>query len=226
MNVERKRKKNTSGGPVTKRARIYRPPPVKKGILGKTARAKLVYGAKFTLTPGAGGTVANHVFSANGCYDPDITGAGHQPRGFDQLMALYDHYVVKNSKIEVWAVTDATLVEAPGTIIQVSLRDGAATYVDYRDFIEYDFARRTTNKNVSKNGSYISYKANPNKFLGYRDSSDDPELKGNSGENPDEQAYWHVSAFAIGAAAPQVINLMARIEFDVELIEPKIPNVS
>ena len=39
-----------------------------------------------------------HVFSANSLYDPDTTGTGHQPRGFDQLSALYKMYRVHTAE--------------------------------------------------------------------------------------------------------------------------------
>jgi hypothetical protein len=34
------------------------------------------------------------VFRANSCYDPDYTGVGTQPTGFDELSALYTYYRV------------------------------------------------------------------------------------------------------------------------------------
>lgn len=42
-----------------------------------------------------------YVFSCNGLYDPNITGTGHQPLGFGQLIALYNHYKVKKSNIKI-----------------------------------------------------------------------------------------------------------------------------
>lgn len=35
----------------------------------------------------------------NALYDPDTTGTGHQPMGFDQLAALYGRYLVTGAKI-------------------------------------------------------------------------------------------------------------------------------
>ena len=60
--------------------------------------ATLLYSDQITLNPAAG-TVSKHVFSANGLFDPNITGVGHQPRGFDQYMALYNHYTVIGARI-------------------------------------------------------------------------------------------------------------------------------
>jgi len=43
--------------------------------------------------------VAYNTFKANGCYDPNATGVGHQPRGWDEHVSLYNKYVVLGSKI-------------------------------------------------------------------------------------------------------------------------------
>lgn len=40
-------------------------------------------------------------FSANGMYDPDITGTGHQPMYYDQASAVWAHWTVVGSKITV-----------------------------------------------------------------------------------------------------------------------------
>lgn len=36
----------------------------------------------------------NYIFSINSLFDPDLSGGGHQPYGFDQLAALYNRYRV------------------------------------------------------------------------------------------------------------------------------------
>lgn len=46
-------------------------------------------------------TCGTYVYRGNDLYDPDYSGAGHQPLGFDQLMSLYSKFVVMGSKIEM-----------------------------------------------------------------------------------------------------------------------------
>lgn len=49
----------------------------------------------------ASGVMQTQLFVANGMYDPDYSGLGHQPIYFDEISALYDHYVVIGSRIRV-----------------------------------------------------------------------------------------------------------------------------
>jgi len=46
-----------------------------------------------------------NAFSLNSLYDPDITGVGHQPYGFDQMAALYSNYIVESASIQARFVT-------------------------------------------------------------------------------------------------------------------------
>lgn len=47
----------------------------------------------------AAASTTNIRFAANGLYDPNITGVGHQPNPFDQLMLFYTKATVIGSKI-------------------------------------------------------------------------------------------------------------------------------
>lgn len=50
--------------------------------------------------PGAG-TAATQVYRANSLFDPDVTGVGDQPPGFDQWGQFYSVYTVVSSKIKL-----------------------------------------------------------------------------------------------------------------------------
>lgn len=82
------------------RHRRRRLPPL---AFPKSKLVRLKYCDSVTLNPGATG-VASHYFAANGLFRPDLTISGHQPRGYDEWMAVYDHYTVIGSKIRVQAV--------------------------------------------------------------------------------------------------------------------------
>lgn len=49
--------------------------------------------------PGAASDV--YSYNLNSCFDPNLSGTGHQPMGFDQLKALYGRYRVWNCKYKV-----------------------------------------------------------------------------------------------------------------------------
>ncbi len=51
-----------------------------------------------TVTSGAG---AHYVFRLNNIYDPDLTGTGHQPYGFDVMALIYNRYRVNSVRWEV-----------------------------------------------------------------------------------------------------------------------------
>lgn len=62
----------------------------------------LKYSDYMTVDPGAGsGAATNYFFRALGCYDPDETGTGHQPMGFDEWSQIYQAYRVISSRIKV-----------------------------------------------------------------------------------------------------------------------------
>jgi len=67
----------------------------------KTSR-RLVYHDTVFVTS-TSGVPATYVFSTNGLYDPNITGTGHQPAGFDQIMLYYNHYYVNRATIAATA---------------------------------------------------------------------------------------------------------------------------
>ena len=44
---------------------------------------------------------APYIFTLNGLYDPNITGTGHQPRGYDQITPFYKAYTVLGVSIRI-----------------------------------------------------------------------------------------------------------------------------
>lgn len=200
--------------------RRYLGPSIGRGPLLRQQRVKFRYEAQVGINPGAG-TTAVHIFSCNGLFDPDITGTGHQPRGFDELMALYDHAVVIGAKITVDWMVDSS--ETVPSVCGIAIRDFTTTD-DYNGYVEGGNAVWGT---LSDNNFYPVrqvLQVNPNKFLGRSKPLSDPNLKNSASGNPTEQAYFHLftrSAFSLDDPGTRVAA--AVIEYEAVLIEPKVP---
>lgn len=167
--------------------------------------------------------VSVYRFSANGLYDPNITGTGHQPMLFDQCSALYDHYVVIGAKITVRANNvgseDACLLlrcndstTAPSLTRSAWLEQGNCTAI-------YLPGRTSGGSNSTR---VFTYKVNPNKFLGRASPMSDPELKGSAVGNPTEQCYFDIGycTTASGAIAAN-LDVMVDIDYTAVWIEHK-----
>jgi len=81
------------------------------GISSET-RAKLRYSAEVSLASSGVGTVVRHTFHANSLYDPDNTGVGGQPPGFDEYMTLYHYYTVVGGKMSAHPINSGTATYA------------------------------------------------------------------------------------------------------------------
>lgn len=180
---------------------------------------------------GAGGIAGVHMFTCNGLYDPDITGTGHQPRGFDQFMSMYDHYTVIGAKIVVDYCQKPTHTNAGNFILGIACKDSPTPHTDPNDYYE---ARNVVTKYMPGQGSTttpavplrLSKTCSIKKFLGRSKVLADPELKGNSASNPTEQAYFHIFIGSGDNADETNISINVRIEYLVVFTEPKQPTQS
>lgn len=194
---------------------------VPRPLFGNSYTTKLVYFERgFSLNPGAGGLVAEHVFSANGCYDPDISGVGHQPTGFDQLMTFFDHYTVHSSSISVrFNNSDATYDQFCG----VYLADGADVQTDMRVIIENGkgvYAELAPD-GTTPSRTQLDTKGSTAKFLGRPDVLDEDDLRGSNASNPDEQLYWHIWAAPGSSVDSAAVGFAVRLEYWVTFTEPR-----
>lgn len=78
---------------------------------------KMVYSDYRTLT--ASVNQANYVYKFNSCFDPDFTGVGGQPDGFDQWKTLYQQYRVMACDVQVHAaaLAGAALVTLTPSVV-------------------------------------------------------------------------------------------------------------
>ncbi len=104
--------------------------------LANFALAKLRYTAQFTITTTAG-SVFRQNFRANGLFDPDLTGVGHQPLYFDQYGLFFRRYVVYGVKIDLTFVdTQSTPGPVVSHVAMIAFDDGELAAVNLDNPIE------------------------------------------------------------------------------------------
>lgn len=180
---------------------------------------RLRYSTNIALASTAG-AVSSYVFAVNGLFDPDITGTGHQPMGFDEMMIYFNHYVVTHcrltavakcvstSKMTVCLRQDAS--STPITVIDriVEIGGGVLEYLEIsttalatkRMELSFDIAKI---QGISRNALTA-----------------DSSLRGTSAANPSELTYCHVQNWDANAQTGTVVFDII-MEFDAIFTEPR-----
>lgn len=189
---------------------------------------KLRYAESFQIDPQAGGTTGVHLFSCNGLYDPNYTGTGHQPRGFDQFMEMYDHYTVIGSKMT--AIFSSVGIAGAGgpLMVGIALKDSTTAPSDKNEYMEGRNVKSGLLKRSVDTGFAYSVKLKKSfstrKFLGFSHPLSVTEARGSRNLNPIEQAYFHLFAQIVtGTADAPVIECQVVIDYLVVFTEPKQP---
>lgn len=188
-------------------------------LLKTSQLATLRYACDFTLDPGVGGTPIVHLFSANGCYDPDITGIGTQPRGFDQMMLLYRHYVVEEAMIELYA---DPLDGSVGQLVSIAVKDGTDT-VTRKGVLEETIStmKGLAGSQGGPAAQYLKMSVKPLQYLGT--SAKDDGAKGSASSNPTDQVIFSVATMPNDQVDGGKVSFVGRITYKVRFLEPTKP---
>lgn len=204
----------------------FRPQRLLRIGFPKTTMIKLRYVDGIALNPGIG-TLAQHFFRANGAYDPDTTGGGHQPMNWDMWTALYNHYTVVGAKITCRFHDNATAY-GNGMLAGIILSDDTTVTTDASTVMEQGLARyRMANASPSANagrGLVLSKGFSCKKFFNITNPTDNTNRLG-AGVTalPTEQAYFCVF---LGAPPNSVIDFAShqvtvQLDYIVIFSEPK-----
>lgn len=167
-----------------------------------------------------GVTPIAYVFSANGLYDPDLTGTGHQPMGFDQLMAFFNHYVVMSSRIKVEMVnSDAT----QNTYAALSVQRGSSPLNVWNRIIEEGNVTHTILGCGQEAGGPIPPRLTRSvriaDFQSVPNVLNDDTLRGSASTNPSTVVSFMVYTYAQGTTSGH-ISASVTLEYDAWFIEP------
>lgn len=191
----------------------------------KTTVVKHRYVDAFSINPSLG-NVGYHWFRANSLYDPDVTGAGHQPLGFDQWSTFYNHYIVIGAKIKATFSLAATGTEVGSIMVAgVVLSDNSSGPTDVPTLIEQSNSNKKYSYfNLSDRPKTVSKGYSAKRFYNLTNISDNQtRLGSNVSGNPAEFAYFGVY---VGNANTSIdcpnILVMVQIDFIALYSEPKL----
>ncbi len=225
-----KRKRRGQGGRASKRRRkggrkmVRYSRPGRQGLpLGKTFKTKLRYVTQLELGSGTNDFASHHFFRANSAFDPDLTGGGHQPMGFDQIGLFYDHYTVIGSKI---SVNYHNVGGSNPIVCGIRLRDTNETENDLMVVLEQGQTsyRRMTRYDGGANSVSVSKGCSVKKQQGLKSIIGNDQYTAGFSSNPAEDLIYDVfvgpldAGTAVGANS---IKCLATIVYIVVFTEPR-----
>ena len=167
----------------------------------------------FTLTS-TGGVTAAYRFSANGLYDPNITGTGHQPMYFDQYAGIYNHYVVIGSKCRFRAIPNSTT--EPAFAVAGLLNDDTTSVVPSGGITTAFEESQGTEIYLFSQSSSETCKELEVKYSSKRTFGAGPmsnvALQGTGSANPSEQSYFDFYVSSL-SASNATVAVIAEIEY-------------
>lgn len=222
----RKRPSGVRKRTYSRKRTMFRPQSLLRVGFPKTTMVKLRYVDGFELNPGIS-TLATHNFRANSCFDPDLTGIGHQPMNFDLWSQLYNHYTVVGAKITA-RLFDNALSHSTGLVFGISLSDDSTFTTDVSTMMEQALARYTMGNAAKTDNAGRGLVARKGfsckKFFNITNPMDNTSRIGaNISSNPTELAHFIVF---LGAPPGSIVDFGAHtvvinIDYVVVFSEPK-----
>lgn len=201
---------------------------VQKSTIHSLQPAKKLVRLRFSLNSGdahaltsTAGSIASYSYRANDLYDPYAGAGGAQPRGFDQWMVFYRHFVVVGSQMVIKVFSPV-----PNATGEIPMRVGIV--------ISDSTTAPTTTSMIAENPRGVSKIFGVNQvqtlvkrfstrgFFSVNDPVDSDDLHGSSGASPTEQAVYHICAFALNAGT-ESCYVTGYIDYIAWLIHPIVP---
>lgn len=194
-----------------------------QGPFPSSTMVTMKYGESVAIDPAAG-QVAGAVFNINSAYEP--RSGGHQPRGFDQIAGLYQHFTVVGCAYKVTFVSGGagvadnllvgTRVTTQSTISTGSVGSGIPF------MIESPRTKYTVVPDTDGTGGQVltGYQA-MNEFFG-KNVKDEDDTSHSSSANPADLCYLHVTGTTAGGTADaSPFTAIVELRYYVECSELK-----
>lgn len=191
------------------------------GYMPETLNTTLTYSDSGRISSAL--TEAIQVWRLNSLYDPDLTGVGHQPMGFDQIMGIYQYFRVNSVTVELIvrqrAAHGISVCMLPDVV-------GSATGFDNSNESPRVVGPVITASNQPANMLTATWK--PHEILGipYQDYAGDAIYNGTGAANPSSLAYWRFIVNSLDETTAIDCEYTVKISFRASFFGRTIPGRS
>jgi len=214
------------------RRRAPRRRSLRRAPIGGFPQAKYVrlrYVEHVTMDPGAD-LLVRYSFRANSLYDPNHTGVGHQPAGFDEWMERYNHYTVLGSKMTAQFINPGETHLTPGYagIILTANETDASSFTSIDNLLESRLSTKFRPAGLvlgnTNSTTILKSMFSAKKFFHISKATmvGNTAYSGTSGSDPTEGAYFSLCYASINGNNPEQITVRVSIDYYAVFTEPKI----
>ncbi len=177
-------------------------------LLPDQTYVKLKYRERVNLT----GTSGNQVYRMNSLFDPNFTGGGSQPLGFDQWKTFYGHYQVLGSAIKIVTLNNSAVPAVMA--LYPSIDSTTLTFIG--EAREQPYAKSSNIGSVTGNGkgflkSYMAIR----KLEGR--NTDSVNFTASISTNPSSSRFWHIKMISVDNLTATDLWLDIEITFYTKL---------
>lgn len=206
---------------VTRRRRAL---PIGGWPRGRTQPIRLRYAELITFDVSAINVLATKEYCANGLFDPNLSLGGHQPRGFDEWIQIYNEYTVIGSKCCVQAVGGGDgnnkfpanwgicLMDQSGTLASANIQDAIELGLVGSFAASVGSVAAVPDKRLSYRTKSFSLR----KFFGAKQNLvRNPDFTGNENRNPTDQAVYTIWCVNCTGTDPPLFTFLLHIDYIV-----------
>lgn len=167
--------------------------------------------ARVTGTP-----FSQYAFTVNGMFDPDVTGVGLQPMGFDEWTAFYTHYEVLASTITVYANNQTSI---PASVTIVPRNENLTILGLQADEYPYSITRLVSDS-VSSPRVKMVKRITVRQLEGRTTAS--VNFAALTSANPAILKYWNLAAMASDSISTVDVIFQVRIDYEAKFFRRRV----
>lgn len=171
-------------------------------------------------------TPAFNTYSCNDMFDPDFSGVGHQPKGFDQWMLAYTHFTVLSSRITCRVTQQDAGDQLPCVVVIIKASESnthtSVTSIEIlKETPMLQGSRMLYFGGAQGYNKVLTSGWSSRRWFGKRFIVGSRDYQGSTGAGPVEQAFYTVKQYPVGGTDPPLVSILTSIDYVAVLTEPK-----